>query len=275
MQQMTAILSCTPDDLYLFNLPFAIHSWNKMGVKCMVFMPVAPSPTQWEQGKQAAVDAAIFERSTGTTIYPFEAPPDKLATYAQCIRLYAAADPVISGREVLVTSDADMAVFNPEYWYKFEYNGAINIVGADLVPQGQVPMCYIAMPAAGWRDVMRIRHRYPQECVDDLLAGIEAENFRGNYWGKDQETAYHYIFASGLPIVCHNRAVGPGAQFATRRADRDGWAVTPNIIDAHLPRPGYTPENFEKIYQLFETMYPTDDHAWMREYREEYIKFVV
>lgn len=271
---MKAILSCTNDDLYLFNLPFAIHSWNKLGVECIVFVPCAENVDDLMRPRRMLLMKLKLMNRLQFEFYCFDAPPDKRPTYAQCIRLYAAGLPELKNDELLVTADADMCVFNQEYWERLGYSGVINIVGADLVPSGQVPMCYISMPVPGWRAVMKINGRSPQQCVDDLLGGIETENFRGNYWAKDQEEAYVHIFSSGLPILCHNRAVAPGVQFATRRADRDGWQVNPNIIDAHLPRPGYLPENFERIYSLFETIYPNDDHRWMREYRDEYVKYI-
>lgn len=272
---MIAILSCTHDDLYRFNLPFAIYSWGKLGVTCCTFMPAHDDDvTDAEHDRRILVARTMRKLKLPGGIFLFSAPPDKQATYAQCIRLYAAGIPEIGRAEVLVTADADMCVFNREYWERLEYNGAVNIIGADLVPQGQVPMCYIAMPATGWRSVMKIGARTPQQCVDDLLGPIEAENFRGNYWAKDQEVAYNHIFAGAFPIVCHNRAIAPGVQFATRRADRDGWQVTPDIIDAHMPRPGYTDAHFSMIYNLFQTMYPNDDHRWMYQYLEEYLKLV-
>jgi hypothetical protein len=268
---MIAILSCTPDDLYLFNLPFAIHSWNKIGVRCIVFVPMIYDE---EHNKRIV---PLFRMKMYKTLafewYGFEAPADKQATYAQCSRLYAGAIPGIDPLEIMITADADMCVFQKEYWKQFVPNGAINIVGHDLVPAGQFPMCYIAMPAVGWRDVFHGHDRTYQQCLDDLLGGIEADNFRGNYWAKDQEEAHNRISAGPYPIVRHFRAA-PGTQFATRRADRDGWVVTEDIIDAHLPRPGYTDENFAKILHLFKFMYPNDDHLWMHKYREEYVKLL-
>ncbi len=266
---MKAILSCTPDDLYLFNLPFAIHSWNKIGVDCIVInTPVS--------------DPAIVKRATlvveqcqrlKSKFCSVQSPPEKAATYAQCARLYAAALPSIGGPENLITADADMCVFNREYWEQYDNNGWISIVGADLVPPEQYPMCYISMPVAGWRAIMEINGRTIQQCLDDLLGSIECDNFRGNYWGKDQETAYKMIADKPGLLKLYNRAK-PGTQFATRRADRDGWPedIPADIIDAHMPRPGYLWENLIKILNLFDTMYPEDDHLWMVQYAEDYIE---
>lgn len=265
---MRAILSCTADDLYSFSMPFAVYGWKLIGVDCIVFVPM---------DNYDASDSAVFRLgmamgmcskiASGTEFRRFVAPPEKVITYAQCIRLYAAAHG--TDADIFITSDADMCVFNGNFWQQFDYNGAINIIGSDLVPEGQVPMCYIAAPVVGWRHFMQIGVRSAQQCVDDLLAHLEAEHFRGNYWSKDQETAYHEIHSAPYPIVRHNRAK-PGTQFATCRADRDGWHVTHDIIDAHLPRPGWTPENFAKIKELFAIMYPETDHSWMDEFHAEF-----
>lgn len=267
---MKAILSCTANDIYSFSLPFAVYSWHLIGVECMIFVPI---------DEYNANDGAIFRLGIcmgycpQTHIRRFVAPKDKLVTYAQCIRLYAAgiASP---DADILITSDADMCVFNADYWHQFDYNGAINIIGSDLVPKGQLPMCYIAAPVVGWRNFMDIGIRSPQQCVDDLLGPLEAENFRGNYWSKDQETAWDALHECPYPMVEHMRAK-PGTQFATRRADRDGWQVTDDIIDAHLPRPGWEPQNFNKIKGLFETKYPDKDHSWMDEFRTAFVNSMI
>lgn len=272
---MKAILSCTYDDQYLFNLPFAVYSWHLLGVECVVFLP---RNNKTYLRKVLTIIDTLIKACGGIyfQLHTFSCPENKEATYAQCSRLYAAAIPGLEN-EVLITSDADMCVFNKEFWDYFEHTAWVNIIGVDLVPEGQVPMCYITSPAAGWRVVMKIEGRTYQQCLDDLLGSIEAENFRGNYWGKDQETAYQHIFPSHGPLVqLHNRAY-PGTQFATRRADRDGWpdSIPLDIIDAHLPREmKYSQANVEKIHLLFYTMYPHLDHTWIWRYHTEYLKLI-
>lgn len=264
---MIAILSCTADDKYLFNLPFAVKSWEYLGVECIVFM---------RDEFLASYDERLALVKTvcpTASFWPYECPPEKDATYAQCSRLYAAALQHIPGHEVLITSDADMCVFNFDYWDQFEYNAWINVIGADLVPPEQVPMCYIAMPVTAWQQVMRIGLRTYQQCLDDLLKHIDADNFRGNYWAKDQETIYKHLFPFEELVKPINRAK-PGTQFATRRADRDGWDYSSDILDAHLPRPGHEPSNFHKVYSLFVQMYSDKDFQWMIDYRNEYVKLM-
>lgn len=282
---MTAIISTTYDDQYLFYLPITTWAWNKLGVNVICFMPFHDSVSHGELALKKWDLITDFISLPGITNYAFRnkegkiclsvrvfgANKNKEATYAQCSRLYAEGD--IKDDEVLITADIDMAVFNEDYYKQFN-DGRIHIVGADLVPEGQYPMCYIAMPAIKWREVMMIRKgERSQYKLDQLLGHLDCEHFRGNYWAKDQEEAYNHIHL--YELVKHNRAA-PGTQFATRRADRDGWpeAIPLDIIDAHLPRPGYTEENFAKILDLFQTMYPLDDFKWMQVYRNEYIKLL-
>jgi hypothetical protein len=270
---MKAILSTTYEDLYLFYLPITAWAWNRIDIGIACFLPNR-APIEADR-KMLLIAAAIEDNDISCQYHGFAADATKEATYAQCSRLYGAALPKIANDEVLITGDIDMAVFNRKYFDELN-DGYVHVVGTDLVPDGQYPMCYIAMPASTWRDGMWIMDgESVQKELDQLLGHLDCEHFRGNYWAKDQETAFNHISASGLPVIKHNRAK-PGTQFATRRADRDGWpeVILPDIIDAHLPRPGYTPENFAKILNLFQAMYPEDNFDWMIEYRNEYVKLI-
>lgn len=267
---MKAVLSTTFDDNYFFFLPITAWAWNKLGVDVICFMPRLPKANDPKFGLM--VDLKWYKPGLDLVFLSFDASDDKKPTYAQCSRLYGAALKWVEEDEVLITGDIDMAVFNKDYFNQFN-DGDAHIVGSDLVPDGQYPMCYIAMPAKTWRIVMDIEAKTYQDKLDDLLGPLECEHFRGNYWSKDQETIYNHLWLSGKEFNNHFRA-RPGTQFANRRADRDGWpdVIPPDIVDAHLPRPGYTPENFAKILSLFQTMYPEDDFQWMIDYRNEYVK---
>jgi len=267
---MTAILSVTPEDLYLFNLPFVVYSWWKIGANCVILWT---KPDVLPIEKMELVSQHLGD---SPRLY-IDAPSRKAATYAQCARLYGAALPFIPENEILVTGDADMCVFSPLFRDLSHNDKVIHIIGKDLVPDGQLPMCYIMATAKEWRRAMKIDGRTVQQCVDELLKDIEAENFRGNYWSKDQEEAYNHITEyakkgdDAAPIMYHSRA-SSGTQLASLRADRDGWPqyLHEPIIDAHLPRPGNTEENFQKIKRLFQEIYPNNDHSWMDEYYKQY-----
>lgn len=269
---MKSVISSNYDNNYLFYLPIVTWSWNKLGIDCLTILPITES--REEQAKDLLVFKTGAEQKLRYNNIYFNAPNNKKATYAQCSRLYASALITLPEDEILITSDADMAVFSG--YFNQANNGQINVFGADLVPPNQYPMCYISMPAKTWREVMWITPGVPvQKYLDDLLGHIECEHFRANQWAKDQDEIYKHLTAQAWPVKKYYRA-SPGTQFATFRADRDGWPETtpPYIVDAHLPRPGYTEENFAKILKLFQDVYPDEDFNWMIEYRNEYVKLL-
>jgi hypothetical protein len=271
---MTAILSITHDDQYLFYLPLVVWSWNKLGHNVVVIGPDMDGEST-DDRIELIIDTR-WEQDIQWHWIGFTAPTDKEATYAQCSRIYAAAlRRLLPDDEVMITSDVDMAVLNKEYFESAE-DGRIHVYGADLVPENQYPICYISMTAETWRQVMGIKMgETMQNKLDSLLGPLECEHFKGNYWSKDQETIYNKLTEGSWPVVKHNRAKLPH-QFATRRADRDGWPeeMPPDLIDAHLPRPGYTDENFTRIMNLFKTYYPNEDLQWMYDYRAKYLKII-
>jgi hypothetical protein len=258
--------------MYLFFLPLVAWSWKKIGIDVSYVRPLLILPTQYEKFKLA--NDYAYSHARAVSHIGLNAPYEKEATYMQCARIYAAAYELFDENEVLITGDVDMAVFGD---YLLQSNsGQIHVFGTDLVPPNQYPICYIAMPVKTWREVMWITPGVPvQQYLDELLGHLECDHFRGNYWGKDQETIYNQLTRGNWPIVPHARARIPHG-FATRRADRDGWpdVPLPDTIDAHLPRPGYTDENWSKIFNLFTTMYPNEDLQWMEEYRNQYIKLI-
>lgn len=279
---MIAILSVTPDHLYLFNLPFAMYSWHKLGVKCVVITPKVPMEDIVMKKAYFLVTNTLYELGIKYKWDTFAAPKEKEPTFAQCSRLYAAANSEIDMQEVLVTGDSDMCVFNQTFWKDLPATQKVfHVIGNDLVPDGQLPMCYIMASAKEWRKAMKIGGRNLQQCLDDLLGHIETDNFRGNYWCKDQEEAYDKIVGAarndddGAPVWFHKRAYR-GTQLASQRADRDGWPdpIPSDILDAHLPRPGYLLQNFGKIYKLFTAMYPEDNLSWMYEYWNKYTDLI-
>lgn len=293
---MKAVVSTTYSDTYLFFIPIITWCWNKLAVDTICFIPYHDVEVHGESAlkKWDLITDCIalpgytnnqFKNKDGEMCfraYAFDAPEHKEATYAQCSRLYAAALD-LPDYEFIVTGDVDMAVFRMVDL--LEGNGrrentspttpgsTVYIVGPDLTPEGQYPICYCAATVETWKGM--IGQGSYQELLDKLLGDIETENFRGNYWGKDQETLFN--ITKDRPKFFIDRA-RPGTQFAGNRVDRDdiNWRsyLGPDLIDAHLWRPGYTEENFANILELLQTQYPEDNFQWMIDYRNEYIKLI-
>lgn len=278
---MKAILSVTSDPLYSFLLPFAVQSWNRIGVECITFFPYTD---KWKDVKtKEKIErrmALVWKACTGANniTYPIMVQSeDREPTYAQVARLYAGALKGIPEDEVLITADCDMAVFG-ESLLMGDID-RINIYGQDLVDEGQYPMCYIAMQKKLWKQVMGIPDNgYYADLIRDFLEPQYCDHMRGNYWALDQETIFNKIKEAGLHVYGFSRANHP-TKFATRRADRDSWpdSHNPDMIDAHLPRPGYLGGNFQKIVKLFRSQYPyleDMDFAWMDIYLKEFLKTI-
>lgn len=267
---MKAIISTTYSDTYLYFLPIVTFCWNKLGVDVICFMPLRSLP--FNNGERLnLIQETLNVIDAKCEFKLFDAPEHKEATYAQCSRLYGACLDLPED-ETLFIGDVDMAIFKlPPY----EKNG-FTIFGADLVPVGQYPMCYISASVRSWRVLLKRVKTY-QEHLDSLLGDIECESFRGNYWGKDQETAYNLIHPHKEFFKEINRA-RPNTQFAGHRVDRDdiNWRsyVSDELIDAHFWRPGYTDGNFANIMELMKMKFPNEDFQWLIDYTNEYKKLI-
>lgn len=273
---MKAVISSTNDSMYSFFIPITTWCWNKLGVDIVLFVPNNPSSSLWFAMNQINKDGSNRNRS-----YGFICPEHKSATYSQVSRLYAACLDLPED-EILITSDVDMGAFvgiSKFLEMKVDGHGVVNeivsILGYDLVPKGQYPMCYARGNVTAWRNYMNTDGRTYQKCLDDLLGNIEAEHFRGNYWGKDQETLW--VQGQKVNKIEVSRA-RPGTQFAANRVDRDdiNWRhyVDDSLVDAHFWRPGYEENNFKNILELLQMKYPNDNFGWLIEYRNKYIELL-
>lgn len=264
---MKAIVSTTLDNKYLYFLPIVTWCWNKIGVGVINFAP------NTHYSLRACL---VFDTLVGSKFdydyKQYDCHETREATYAQCARLYAAALD-LPEEEVLITSDIDMAIFGEALKQK---SADFDIFGFDLCPPNQYPICYISATVKNWRSAMEINGRSYQKCLDDLLGSIEGNHIRGNYWAKDQETAYQKI-SQHNNIHLHGRA-HPGTQFSTRRLDRDDHYIldrlSPDIVDFHMPRPGYDHKNFDIIMKCLRYFYPNDDFGWLETYTEQYRKLL-
>lgn len=267
---MKAVISSTADPKYSFFIPIITWAWNKLNVGVVIFLPESSMGNKKIQLGLNCMNYGYMEND----FYYFTCPEHKEATYAQCSRLYAACLDLPED-EILITSDIDMALFQiPNY--DTEFGADFSIFGADLVPKQQYPICYLTATVSKWRDSFSLHNKTYQQCLDELLGHIEAEHFRGNYWGKDQEEAYMKI--ATMPFICSINRARPGTQFASKRYDRDDAylleRLSPDTIDFHLPRPGYTQENFDIIMKVLRYHYPDENFDWLIKYHSEYIKLL-
>jgi hypothetical protein len=111
--------------------------------------------------------------------------------------------------------------------------------------------------------------------LDYYLGSIECEGMRGNYWSFEQELIFNTLGNANCKLIPRSNGQN---QFALNRVDRTDLhykdRLTHDIIDAHLWRPGYSEENFPKILELMQFMYPNEDFKWLIDYTNEYKKLL-
>lgn len=264
---MKAIISSTYADKYFYFIPLCVWAWNKLNVGVVCFMPIEREANQ--SPKLALIENTLVSINANIVIKKFDCPEHKEATYSQCSRLYGSCLDLPED-EILVTGDIDMLLLA---------NPAINlnkdcfyVLGADLVPEKQYPICYLMSSVKKWREVFDISNQTYQQKLDELLGDIDCENMRGNYWGKDQEEAFNKISQCQHKVLM-NRAI-LGTQFAGNRYDRDDAflldRLSLNTVDYHMNRPGFEDENFNKILQVLQYHYPNENFEWLINYNEEY-----
>lgn len=268
-----AVISSTYSDTYLYFLPIVTWCWNKLGVDVICFIPYLKDgvdgydPDKEKREKYYLIIDTLDGLEIGLQAAPFLAPEHKESTYAQISRLYAASLD-LDEQDQLIISDADMIVFRTNFMKKSE-DDFFDVYGTDLVPEGQLPMCYTVGNVKTWRRFFTKGRTY-QECMDAELAHEECEGMRGNLWSRDQE-----LLAKGVGEIYfkHTRSNGQN-QFAQNRVDRTdiNWRayVNNDLIDAHLWRPGYTDENHAKIMELMKMKFPNEDFTWLDEYQKKY-----
>lgn len=264
---MKAVISTTYSDTYLYFLPITTWCWNRLNVDVICFIPFP----EWEDTeKMLLISNTMGNNGMGFSGHYFSASEHKEATYAQCLRNYGAAVDGLDENELLCTSDIDMICFRQP-----PYNDMLTVWGSDLVPQGQMPMCYITGTVKQWKEAFSIGGRTYQQCIDDLLGDDECKDYRGNRWSRDQELAHDYISKLNHSLVPRARE---GTQWAKNRLDRDDSYILDRLNlsneDYHMNRPGYEDKNFQIILTILQYHYPQEDFGWLVSYNEEYKKLL-
>lgn len=284
---MKAVISTTYSDTYLYFLPITVFCWNKLNVDVICFMPLDMSDGE-RNLKFGFIEGVMDKQGMKYQVELFDAPEHKEATYAQCSRLYGACLDLPED-EIICIGDVDMLPFqalkNCIDNSIVEFGDMINVLGIDLVPEGQTPMCYAWGSVKQWRKAYQYAYgkgyydkdyfKTYQEHLDLLLGDIDCENMRGNYWCKDQQELNSML--KKAVKVEHLRA-REGTQFAKARVDRTdtNWRsyVNDELIDAHLWRDGFTDANFANILELLTMKFPDEDFTWLENYNSEYKKLL-
>ena len=238
-----------------------------MGVGVICFTPQFCSEATF-----FAMQTMNFNGENQNFSFAYIADENKSPTYSQLSRLMAWGIKDIADDEVVYTSDCDMLNFKlPPYDDSFDFT----VWGNDLTPSTQYPVCYVGAKKSVWKRFFGIEDKDYQGALDYHLGNIQCEHMRGNYWCYEQELIYKTLQNANCKLIPRSNGEN---QFALHRVDRTDLhykdRLDHDIIDAHLWRPGFKEENFEKILELMKFMYPNDKFDWLVEYTNEYRKLL-
>ena len=273
------IISTTYSDTYLYFLPITVFCWNKLNVDVICFMPSGRTTIKKDgnvlQGvypdgnkKMYLINETIKNNKGNLSIHCFSAPEHKEATYSQLSRVFVSGIDVVDEDEVAFCSDIDMANFKLP---PFDSNFDFTVLGSDLTPDTQYPVCYVSATILNWRKYFNPSGLTYQAAMDKHLGHIECEGFRGNYWSFEQELIFNTLQNAECKLLPRSNGQN---QFAQNRYDRDDQFIldrlNPDTIDFHMHRPGYEEKNFEIILTILKYHFPDESFDWLISYTNAY-----
>ncbi len=223
MNKRTVILSSNDNGDYLNYLPYTQKAWNLLGWNTLTFYLGDKEIESTEENKVVKIFPSSLYRNE---------------TMVQVHRLLASK--FVKG--LIMTGDVDMIPL-ANYWNPNA--DEITCYGYDLTGRKQYPICYIAMDAAKWDELI------PEESIEELLAKYPNAKDTDFYkwWCVDQEIMTERLQAK--QIISIERGFTNG--LAQGRIDRNQWETTINNsdvkIDAHMVRP-FNQEQAERIMKF-------------------------
>lgn len=211
------MLSTNDNPDYLKYLRPCQIAWNKLGWKTLTFYhgTMAPGSTQLNQ----VVDISGISQKY------------RVETVVQCIRLFG-GNFIEDG--IIMTGDVDMLPVS-NYWNPQSHQ--ISVYGHDLTGFTQYPMCYIAMTADKWRNII------PEKTINALLdkyPNAQHHDFE-KWWSVDQQIITERLGREHVTHYHRGREIVKETGIARGRVDRFAWDETlaspTQKIDAHMVRP--------------------------------------
>lgn len=234
----TVVLSTNDNPDYLNYLPYVQEAWNKLGWETLTFY----------LGMHPVKEICSNEMNKIVELPEYLYIKERSATVVQVIRLLA-GHYVKEG--LIMTGDVDMIPM-ANYWHPTIDN--ITVYGHDLTGRSQYPICYIAMSAERWREII------PEKSLTELLAkypNAKSDDFY-KWWGVDQEIITDRINKDAYcnpdgsaKLILIDRGFTNG--LAKGRIDRADWERTINSpdqkIDCHCLRP-FNKTETERIMKM-------------------------
>lgn len=219
------ILSSNGNPDYLNYLPYTIKAWNNLGWDTITFYRGGSIPHITDK-----IDTKknLIYRINEDSKYRSE-------TLVQVSRLFAGC---IIKEGLIMTGDVDMIPCS-NYWNPDPKD--ITCYGHDLTGRGHYPICYIAMDADKWREVMGCK--YSEDVMTAMTRVLDVypkalSDKWEEWWQVDQDIITEKLKPLN-PVTIDRGHDNVFGFLAKGRLDRYNWDATKDIdgIDAHMPRP--------------------------------------
>lgn len=252
-----SIITVDTNPEYLFLLPIVVKSWELQGFEPHVrLIDDEANVDIWDLMRRYVDNFTIC----GTGI---KCDQNK-AIYTQCLRLYMATE--FSERYVILT-DVDMFIASSFLYRDFD---KVNVFGHDLTDRNHIPICYAGMTGDKWREAIG------KEGMNADIIKYGDVSSKEKAWCCDQDILTAKLKAYGYDRINFiDRGTDPkNLNLPKGRWDRYGGFKKPKgqIHDVHLPRNPYSDENFKKILDMCEDVYPKENWNWLIHYKREFKK---
>jgi hypothetical protein len=261
-----AVFSSNINSDFDFFLPLTSALWQRISFQPFIFL--VGKESEWLEKRNVVIEHLINQ---GVSLqYVDEIPPVQTHSIAQIIRLFAYCH--INDASEIITTDADIwPLANQGYWQNHDSTPIKNWTFSGLQ---ETPICYVSMQSLTWRKVIGSRLPYGVSARDELFEQLKLGPGISPTidWGYDQLLLSLRIKESELKTTSILRI--PNHKL-DHRVDRGCWEIDyPNDVDAHLLRPGWSIENWQRIISLF-NMYLPEQREHFENYRNEYVKTVI
>lgn len=266
------VFSTDQNPTYAFFAPLASKMWQRVAGFQPLILTVGPV-SEYILGKT---------RETGADVVAVDLVEGLgSGALAQFSRLYAYLLPTVQADDYLLTVDVDAFPLQRE---AFQPSGAL----VDLMfPNWMHPFFsvgYIGMKAATWTEVMGQMASSISDAIahlnatHPLIAQKRTEGITDPFFNFDEHYITERIRAwRGFPGECH-QVPRVGGDLLNDRIDRIRWPRTlpdtprlMRMVDAHLLRPGWLPENWPRLRDLMARYLSPADMAWCDEYQREWV----
>uniref|UniRef100_A0A914PGB8 Uncharacterized protein n=1 Tax=Panagrolaimus davidi TaxID=227884 RepID=A0A914PGB8_9BILA len=283
------MLSSSLKPRYLFLLPFTVASWNKLGVESVVVL--TDDEKEFEKNGQAKETIKLLKELNAHIIYLM---PERLShtSLSQLIRAFGAVLPIpytsSEDETILITSDADLVVFNIS-------NHVPNITDGKILHLYNSRCCHpVRVPPA--RGAYKV-HMYPMGTIgatvkawkeimgfnDTLMSLKEIEEY---IFGEFGENVFHTNDDAnrrlvGSFICTSNRNFLSEHVRAPIRIDRINWPTEEEFAkmkiedwdDCHQPTAAFADLEWEKFKPFLDFAFSYDPKLIERfvKYRDDFV----